>query len=143
MGVQQIDKMSLSFVEEVIMCFRHNNKAESSYDDLNLIVGRFSEMILAILLALDKPSSARQIRNCLEADLNKKVSIGALYNTLGRLEKRGLLESFMEGPTGEPGGRSKYLFALTHKGKESICAVKQFTDHVWRNKFTSLAHLFS
>lgn len=107
------------------MCQISNLSSPSS------LVGRFTEIILATMLSLDKPSSAREIRDILEKELGKQVSVGALYITLDRLEEKGFISSFEEGPTGKPGGRSKRLFCLTHKGEQSIRAVKEFTKRVW------------
>ena len=51
------------------------------------------------------------------------VSIGAVYTTLDRLEKKGLVRSWYSDPTPERGGRSKRFFAVEGCGRAGLAGV--------------------
>ena len=48
------------------------------------------------------------------------TSIGAVYTTLDRLEKKGLVRSWYSDPTPERGGRSKRYFAVEGAGQKAL-----------------------
>jgi PadR family transcriptional regulator, regulatory protein PadR len=48
------------------------------------------------------------------------VSIGAIYATLDRLERKGYVKSALGDPTPERGGRSKRYFRVTAKGVAAV-----------------------
>lgn len=47
----------------------------------------------------------------------RRVSVGALYATLSRMEKKGLIRSKLGEATATRGGRAKKYFHLTHDGQ--------------------------
>jgi DNA-binding PadR family transcriptional regulator len=61
----------------------------------------------------------------------KKWSFGAIYDPLDRLERAGLLVSYLSEPTRERGGRSKRIYKLTEDGKKSLADIKQVADTMW------------
>ena len=50
------------------------------------------------------------------AGVNRPASVGALYTTLDRLEKKGFVSTWLGEATQSRGGRSKRMVALTEEG---------------------------
>jgi DNA-binding PadR family transcriptional regulator len=50
---------------------------------------------------------------------------------LSRLEKKGLLESFLAEPTPQRGGRSKRIYTMTSLGRQTMEQIKKVQDRVW------------
>src|ERR1700759_3509574 len=69
------------------------------------------------------------IRQEIEQTTGRTCSIGALYTTIERLEKKGLLTTWMGEATAERGGRAKRMVRVTPKG---VKAAKEFYDAVMR-----------
>jgi PadR family transcriptional regulator PadR len=55
------------------------------------------------------------VRQEIEVRTGREVSIGAIYATLGRLETKRYVNSYLGDPTPERGGRSKRFFHVTAK----------------------------
>jgi len=58
----------------------------------------------------------------LEARTGQRVSLGAVYITLDRLERKGWLSSYLGPPSPARGGRAKRFYAVTRTG---LALVKQ------------------
>src|SRR6266849_8466996 len=69
-------------------------------------IGEFEELVLLAILKLAPDAYGTTIIEALD-DAGRKTSIGALYATLSRLERKGLISSWMSDPTAERGGRAK------------------------------------
>jgi DNA-binding PadR family transcriptional regulator len=61
----------------------------------------------------------------------RSVSIPAVYVTLSRLEKKGLVASWMGEPSPKPGGRAKRYFELTADGREALEESRQVFEQLW------------
>ena len=51
--------------------------------------------------------------------------LASVYNTLERLEEKGLVRSTVGQPTPERGGRAKRYFAITDRGLREVRAAKK------------------
>ncbi len=58
-------------------------------------------------------------------------SFGAVYMPLDRLVKRGLLQSYLDDPTPERGGRSKRIYKHTQDGLHALLEIKKVNDTMW------------
>ena len=86
-------------------------------------IGEFELLVLlAILRQPDKPY-ANRVREDLEANAERRVTRGALYRTLHRLESKGLIAWELE-PSGVPerGGHPMRRLAVTKEGLEAARA---------------------
>lgn len=83
-------------------------------------LGEFEILVLAALLRLGKDAYGAKVRTEIETRAKRSVSAGALYATLGRLEDKGLVQSFTGGATAERGGRTKRYYVLTPLGQEKF-----------------------
>ena len=60
------------------------------------------------------------VRQEIELRTKREVSIGAVYATLDRLERKGYVNSYRGDPTPQRGGRSKRFFRVTQKGIAAV-----------------------
>ena len=67
-------------------------------------IGEFEQVVLLAALQLKDGAHAPAIGRMLEEDAGRPVSRGALYSTLDRLERKGLLEWHIEARSGEGDG---------------------------------------
>ena len=101
------------------------------------ILGEFEVVVLMAVLHLGEDAYGVTIHARVEAlSQPKKVALGAVYATLDRLEDKGLIASWLSGPTPERGGRSKRHFKLESDGeralKESALTAKRICDDIER-----------
>lgn len=87
-------------------------------------------MLLAVT-RLDNCGYGMTLRQEIEERTDRDVSIGALYATLERLEKKGLVSSSQGESTASRGGRAKRFFAITERGLEALRRSRQLLDSMW------------
>ena len=83
-------------------------------------LGEFEHIVMLALVRLAEGAYGVPVRQEIERRTGREVSIGAVYATLDRLEKKGLAESFRGEPTPERGGRSKRFFRVTAEGVKAV-----------------------
>ena len=79
-------------------------------------LGEFEQVVLLAALRLGDEAYAVSIRQEIESRTGRSVSRGAIYVTLDRLEKKGLLKSRLADPTAERGGRAKRYYEIKPVG---------------------------
>lgn len=67
----------------------------------------------------------------LEARAKRRVARGAVYMTLDRLEKKGLLSSYLTDPTSERGGRSKRCYRVTRQARAALHESRRALIRLW------------
>jgi PadR family transcriptional regulator, regulatory protein PadR len=84
-------------------------------------VGQFEQLVLAAILSLREDAYGVTIHNK-AADLAKpkKISLGAIYVTLDRLEDKGFISSWLSDPTSERGGRAKRCYRVEALGERAL-----------------------
>ncbi len=95
-------------------------------------VGRFEQVILTAILGLREEAYGVSIHEK-AADLArpKKISPGAVYITLDRLEDKGLISSRLSNPTPERAGRSKRYYRLEALGERALEESAATAMRVW------------
>lgn len=83
-------------------------------------LGEFETLALLAILKLGRGAYGTSIRHEIESATGREVTIGALYTTFNRLEKKGLIESEKGEATPERGGRAKRYFELTLTGQQAL-----------------------
>jgi DNA-binding PadR family transcriptional regulator len=89
---------------------------------------------LTVLLAIARLGDnayGLAIRSDVSERTNRDYSVGAIYTTLTRLEKKGLVSTHMSDPLPTRGGRSRREFKLTSAGRAAIRAAEQVALSVW------------
>lgn len=80
----------------------------------------FEQLLLFTLLRLDEPAYGVTIRRDIEQRTGRRVSPGAIYTGLRRLERRELVTSWLGEPTPVRGGKRKRYYRLEAAGRESL-----------------------
>ncbi len=100
--------------------------------------GEFEQMVLLAVLRLGDQGYAVSVRRELEQRAGRRVSRGALYRTLDRLETKGHLSWTLEDATPARGGHPKRLFRVTVKGIEMLRASRAALFGLWAGLDTIL-----
>jgi PadR family transcriptional regulator PadR len=93
------------------------------------MLGEFEYLLITAAAGLGDNAYGASIREEIETTTGRKCSVGALYTTIDRLEKKGLLRTWMGDATPERGGRAKRMVRVTLQG---VQAAKAFYDAVMR-----------
>ena len=83
-------------------------------------LGHFEEIVLLAVLRLAENAYGAKIRQTVAEATERDVSIGAIYATLDRLERKGYLKSWQGEPTPERGGRAKRYFSVKGAGERAL-----------------------
>ena len=83
-------------------------------------LGEFEFNVLAALLGIGRDAYGVAVREAMEDRLERTVSMGAVYATLARLEKKGFVSSRFGDPTPERGGKAKRFFHVEKAGTEAL-----------------------
>jgi DNA-binding PadR family transcriptional regulator len=94
-------------------------------------ISRSEEYILLAVMRLREEAYGVAIRNQLTKDTGETWAFGAVHVMLTRLEKKGLLESYLADPTPQRGGRSKRIYSMTSLGLQTLELIKKVQDKVW------------
>lgn len=97
------------------------------------LLSSHDEILLLAILNLGENAYGVTIRREVNRATGKDWSIGAIYDPLYRLEKRGFVESSLSQPTSARGGRSKRIFQITRKGMKALRTHKEVRDRLWQN----------
>ena len=95
-------------------------------------VGQFEQIVLAAILSLREGAYGVTIHEkACELAAPKRVSLGAVYVTLDRLEDKGLISSRLSDPTPERGGRAKRLYQLEALGERALEESAATAKRIW------------
>ena len=95
-------------------------------------IGEFEEIVLLAVGILHGDAYGVTIRDEIEKQMKRKVSIGALQVTLRRLESKGFLKSFAGDSEESRRGRPKLFFELTAYGKKAIEFTRASRNNMWK-----------
>jgi DNA-binding PadR family transcriptional regulator len=105
------------------------------------LLGPHEQLILLAILRIGEEAYGMTIRREVEQRSGRKLSIGAVYTTLERLQRKRYVRSHMGAATMERGGRAKRHFRITGKGeralKESHDLLRSMTEGLefgWESK---------
>ena|SRR5579862_4399091 len=93
------------------------------------MLGEFEYLLITVAAGLGEKAYGAAIREEMETAAERRCSMGALYTTIDRLEKKGLLKTWMGEATPQRGGRAKRMVRVTPKG---VQAAREFYDAVMR-----------
>ena len=91
--------------------------------EANTYIAEFEELVLLAILKLGSNAYGAAIHKALE-ETGRRVTIGALYTTLSRLEGKGLVSSWMGESTVRRGGRAKKYFKVRATGARALRAAE-------------------
>lgn len=95
-------------------------------------LGHFELLVLLALLRQGDQAYGVPIANAIAQTTGRRVVLASVYNTLERLEEKGLVRSTVGDPTPERGGRAKRYFAITTAGMREVRTAKRALTTLWR-----------
>jgi len=95
-------------------------------------LGEFEQMVLLAVLRLGVDAYGVSVHDELGRHTGRPLARGAVYMTLDRLEKKGLLTSTLSDPTPERGGRAKRCYRLTRTATAALRASRRTLLSLWR-----------
>jgi DNA-binding PadR family transcriptional regulator len=95
-------------------------------------LGEFEQMVLLAILQQRESAFGLEVRRLLEQSTGRKVSRGAFYTTLDRLEKKGYLEWTEATPQDSARTAPLRLFSVTSEGLHGLRASRRALLTLWR-----------
>lgn len=97
----------------------------------NSYLGEFEQMVLLATLQVGDGAFALAIVKELDRRAGRRVDRGALYKTLDRMERKGLVTWSEEAGTPERGGHRRRLFQVTPAGITALRASRSALVNLW------------
>ena len=94
------------------------------------IPGSFEQLVLLAVLRLGDNAYGMTVRRELEMRTDQAVSLGAVYTTLERLEKKGYLASRSAAGGPEREGRARRMFSVEAPGVEALRRALELLDRM-------------
>ena len=95
------------------------------------VLGGFEHSVLLAMMRLEGSAYSVPIVGELEAQTGRSVAPAAVYVTLRRLEKRGLLTSDMSPLDEGVGGRPRRVFSVTPDAIGLLKSLRRDLDRLW------------
>lgn len=96
------------------------------------MLGAFEHALLITVLKLRENAYGRAIHDELESRLGKEIAMGAMYLTLERLERKGLLKSEWGEPLPKRGGRARRYYGIQRAGVAALNETRQVMQDLWQ-----------
>lgn len=93
-------------------------------------VGQLEESVMLIVMILEEAYGV-SVAEAYERETGNSISIPAVHTVLKRLEKKGMLRSYLGSATPERGGRSKRIFEATTHGYQVIAELRETRINLW------------
>lgn len=87
--------------------------------------------VLLAILHLRGQGYAVSVADEIERRIGRKVSLGAIYVTLDRLQRKGFISSKMGDATPERGGKRKRLYQIDALGERALEATRASDERMW------------
>ena len=117
--------------------------AQSSVDNLFLYLyivdmaqalGHFEQAVLLAVCSLGDDAYGRAVIKAVEERWPSRVSPGAVYATLDRLQAKDALRSKLGSGTPERGGRPRRFYAITREGIAALNATRELQESLWSGR---------
>jgi PadR family transcriptional regulator PadR len=95
-------------------------------------LGHFELLVMLALVRQGEEAYGVPIADAIAQSTGKQVILASVYNTLERLEEKGLVCSTLGQPTPQRGGRAKRYFSITTAGWREVRAAKKALTVLWR-----------
>jgi PadR family transcriptional regulator len=86
------------------------------------VIGELEQVVLLAIMRVGDEAYGVPIRQVIERDAGRRLTLGAVYTTLSRLEDKGLARSRTGDPSPQRGGRRKRYYAVTPAGQRALAA---------------------
>lgn len=96
-------------------------------------LGELEEIVLLTIAALYNMAYGVAIVEQIESRTGRKLSFGAMYTVLMRLEEKGYVNAREGEATKTRGGRRKKLYTLTTGGEEALRVAQEIRMNLWQS----------
>ena len=93
-------------------------------------LGEFEHVVLLTLMRLGDGAHGALIRAEVESVTGRSPAIGAVHATLERMERKGLVSSWIGEPTAERGGKAKRHFKLQPAAIDALRQARTTLDRL-------------
>ena len=93
-------------------------------------LGEFEHIVLLTILRLGDGTYSGALRAEIEQITGRSPAIGAVHKTLERLERKGLVSSWIGEPTAERGGKAKRHFKIEAEGVSALKSARKTLDQL-------------
>lgn len=90
------------------------------------------QLLLLAVLQVGEGAYGASIQERLGEGAGRTLTLGTVYNTLLRLEERGLAASQMGEPTPTRGGKAKRIYSVTSEGLDALREERAIYEQMWR-----------
>lgn len=97
-----------------------------------MFLGEFEQLVLIASIHLGDAAYAMSIVNEIDRRTGRQPGQAAVYVTLRRLERKGLLESWKGEPTAERGGKARRHVKITRAGALALLQSRRTFEQMWR-----------
>lgn len=94
-------------------------------------LGELERHVLLAIVHLRGQGYAVSIAEDIKSRTGKSRSLGAIYGTVDRLEKKGFITSRLGDPTPERGGKPKRFYQIAAPGQRALMVVREIDDRMW------------
>ena len=94
-------------------------------------LGEFELRVLLVINQLRGQGYAVSIADEIQQRAGKSISLGAVYATVDRLEKKRLVSSKLGEPTPERGGKPKQFYEVTAPGLLALSEAREAVVRMW------------
>ena len=91
---------------------------------------KLEEQVLVTVWKFDGEGYGVNVFNHLEKIVEKKITLGVIYDTMERLRKKGCLDTQMGDPTPVRGGMRKKYYQITKAGIEALVKAQETHEKV-------------
>ena len=100
------------------------------------LLGTFEQIVLLAVLGLDEEAYGRAVLRVVQSVSggDRRISPGAVYATLDRVQAKGLLSSCSEESTPARSGRTRRFYRLTPMGASALSEVRTTLEKMWLGK---------
>jgi DNA-binding PadR family transcriptional regulator len=84
------------------------------------LIGEFEQVVLLSLLRLGNGAWGAAIRRDIQARIGRDLHVSVVYVTLQRMEKKGMVKSYVGEPTKERGGRRRRHYLIDTPGEHAL-----------------------
>lgn len=91
----------------------------------------FEQLVLLALARVGDAAYGVTVQAEIEDRTGRQASLAAVYATLGRLEERRLVESWVSPPTARRGGRATKHFRLAPAGARALDEARSAMERMW------------
>ena len=94
-------------------------------------LSRKEELLLLSIWKLQDNAYGVTIREHVSKTTKKYWSIGAIYDVLDRLTRKGFVTTIISEPVAERGGKRKRFYKITKNGFEALEEIKEIQNTMW------------